>query len=103
MKKAPQKLLNRALIVVCANIVALNGVHYVRPYFSKGADQKFFAELFFKKATSPARRRLKKGEAKTSPQFFRNRNRTCRYFRRNRYREGHGHGGQIHVSGKAWN
>ena len=31
--------------------------YYVRSNFIKEADEKFFAELFFKKATTPARRR----------------------------------------------
>ncbi|MBQ3013635.1 MAG: hypothetical protein IJD75_00660 [Clostridia bacterium] len=57
MKKAPQKLLTCALLVVCANIAIPHGVQYVCSNFGKGADQKFFAELFFKKATSRARRR----------------------------------------------
>ncbi len=54
MKKAPQKLLICALLIICANIAVSNLVQYVRSNIRKGADQKFFAELFFKKATSPA-------------------------------------------------
>ena len=67
----PQKLLFRALLDVCANIAVPHGVQCVRSNIGKGADQKFFAELFFKKATSPARRRpTKKGAAEATPWEF---------------------------------
>ena len=64
LKKAPQKLLIRALADVCANMVHPMGYRYVRTNYHKGADQKFFAELFFKKATSRARRRNKQRKEK---------------------------------------
>ncbi len=57
MKKAPQKLLFRALLLDCTNIAIPHRAQCVRSNFRKGAGQKFFAELFFKKATSRARRR----------------------------------------------
>ncbi len=56
--ESARKLLIRALTEVRANIAYPNEVQYVRSNIIKGADQKFFAELFFKKATSLARRRL---------------------------------------------
>ncbi len=57
LKKAPQKLFYCALFVICANIAVPHGMQCVRSSFIKGAIEKFFAELFFKKATSRARRR----------------------------------------------
>ncbi len=53
LKKTPQKLLIRALGIVSAYIMHCSAGRYVRSNYRKGADQKFFAELFFKKATTP--------------------------------------------------
>ena len=51
--KAPQNFLSRACHNVSANIATPHFVQYVRTNFMESARQKFFAELFFKKATSP--------------------------------------------------
>ena len=53
LKKAPQNLSIRVSFAVCANTAPLRWVQYVFSNFSKDADQKFFAELFFLVTSRP--------------------------------------------------